>query len=574
MAIADTIQSMYDNVSNAYNVLEVAGADLTNVDKNILNLKTTWQERLLYFMNNGTDVVWNNWDKVTGEGTSISLNNTLEGKMKIDLKGNTSQESTTGKNKLPLPQNDTTTINGITYKVDREKGTITANGTATANANLLLLKTYNTNEEDYFVSGCPSGGGNSTYTIYTQGNNDNGNGVIVNTSNGYIGVRVYRGYTANNVVFYPMLEKGSSKTTFEKYTGGNPAPNPDYPQDIHVVSGDNSIVVCGKNLFNSAKLNHLAFATRSNIEILISANTYIGYALPCNEGEVYSISRLATTNSRFRVMFSSEEPAQDVPIFGGTGNVSTYDNALKIENIVVPSGAKYMNIYLSNAGETIPPIQIEKGNQATTYEPYKGASYPISLGDIELCKIGTYQDKIFKNTPNTTDYNSELEDNVWYVKKEIGKVVFDGTQTWQKRTDIPNLTNTSCFRSDYSTNVSKDMTSNTPQISNLFECLNNTNDIEHLRYTNIQYYRFQLFINKSRLSSDDETGLNNFLSSNNMIVYYVLATPTITEITDSTLLSQLEALKKTTSYDGQTNISQNNNDLASILNATALKEMS
>ena len=75
-----------------------------------------------------------------------------------------------------------------------------------------------------------------------------------------------------------------------------------------------------------------------------------------------------------------------------------------------------------------------------------------------------------------------------------------------------------------------------------------------------------------RLSSSytSKTDFKNWLSTHNTIVYYVLATPTYTEITDSTLLSQLNALAK--SYASQTNISQESNDLASILNATALSE--
>ena len=94
MSIASRINEMTAHIGNAYNILELAGADLTNADKNILNLKTIWQERLLYFINNGTDVVWNNWDKVAGEGTILTLNNTEEAPMKIDLKGNTNQEGT------------------------------------------------------------------------------------------------------------------------------------------------------------------------------------------------------------------------------------------------------------------------------------------------------------------------------------------------------------------------------------------------------------------------------------------------------------------------------------------------
>ena len=69
----------------------------------------------------------------------------------------------------------------------------------------------------------------------------------------------------------------------------------------------------------------------------------------------------------------------------------------------------------------------------------------------------------------------------------------------------------------------------------------------------------------------DLATFKNWLSNGNVMVYYALRTPTTTEITDSTLISQLNALAK--SYASQTNISQENNDLASLLNATALEEM-
>ena len=66
-------------------------------------------------------------------------------------------------------------------------------------------------------------------------------------------------------------------------------------------------------------------------------------------------------------------------------------------------------------------------------------------------------------------------------------------------------------------------------------------------------------------------GFKTWLSTHNTDVYYVLATPTYEEITDTTLLSQLEALAY--SYEGTTNISQVNDDLPFVLDITALKEI-
>lgn len=44
------------------------------------------------------------------------------------------------------------------------------------------------------------------------------------------------------------MEQGSNVTGYEPYTGGEPSPNPDYPQEIKSISGDVKVNVTGKNL--------------------------------------------------------------------------------------------------------------------------------------------------------------------------------------------------------------------------------------------------------------------------------------------------------------------------------------
>ena len=64
-----------------------------------------------------------------------------------------------------------------------------------------------------------------------------------------------------------------------------------------------------------------------------------------------------------------------------------------------------------------------------------------------------------------------------------------------------------------------------------------------------------------------------YLISNNITLYYVLATPIEEEITDTTLISQLNELEKAVSYDDTTNISQTNANLPFIINAEAVKKL-
>lgn len=132
-----------------------------------------------------------------------------------------------GKNLL-LNTATTQTRNGVTFTFNAD-GSVKVNGTATANASVVLcdMKDFLTEAGTYTLSGCPSGGGNGKYKIECRVNSssswygDDGNGVqinyVVNQNINQIRIIVYSGFTANNLMFYPMLEKGSTKTTFAPY---------------------------------------------------------------------------------------------------------------------------------------------------------------------------------------------------------------------------------------------------------------------------------------------------------------------------------------------------------------------
>lgn len=112
----------------------------------------------------------------------------------------------------------TTTINGVTF-TNNGDGTITANGTATANAIFAPIGSKNpmsivSGHKFLFIS-CPYGGNLSTYwsdlkkVPEDESFYDTGNGVVAATTSTTTGlrfnIRVISGYTANNLVFKPQL---------------------------------------------------------------------------------------------------------------------------------------------------------------------------------------------------------------------------------------------------------------------------------------------------------------------------------------------------------------------------------
>lgn len=118
--------------------------------------------------------------------------------------------TTAGRNMLPNTAT-TRTINGVTFTVNAD-GSVTANGTATADAQL-VVGSYTSTGALVVASGCPANGSNTTYRMFaTYIGADYGNGVSSNAlqfSSGRVSdvrIHVYSGYTAENLTFYPMIK--------------------------------------------------------------------------------------------------------------------------------------------------------------------------------------------------------------------------------------------------------------------------------------------------------------------------------------------------------------------------------
>ena len=116
-----------------------------------------------------------------------------------------------------------TTNNGITFTVN-DDGSITVNGTATANTYLVVGSVSLAGGTAYALNGCPTGGGNSTYRLYWQGvtgNYDEGNGTTYTpptTTDINIRIVIYNGATVNNLTFYPMVRLASViDSSYEPY---------------------------------------------------------------------------------------------------------------------------------------------------------------------------------------------------------------------------------------------------------------------------------------------------------------------------------------------------------------------
>lgn len=204
------------------------------------------------------------------------------------------------------------------------------------------------------------------------------------------------------------------------------------------------------------------------------------------------------------------------------------------------------------------PINVVTGTQTITVtDGNANQTYTVNLGAIELCKIGTYQDYIYKNGDN------------WYVHKETGKINLNSL-TWQTagtltadvykmRADVPSGTYLPpSISSEPIIGLCTHYIAKTEaQLNNLVEGISG-----NTAGTRIFVY------DPSYNTSSSANGFQTWVNTAKPIFYYILTTPTDTQITDNTLIGQLNAIHEwMTRYGYQSSVS---GALPIIINQTAL----
>lgn len=328
---------------------------------------------------------------VSGEVVTVNdaSDHILEG---LTLYGKTVQFTTTGKNLLKNTAT-TKTINGVTFSVN-DDGSITVNGTATADINL-ELDASSRQAGTYFLSGAAVGTLLFCAILRSDGAtnyiSDEGNGVQITLTGTEREVTFYlkivAGAVVSNARVYPMLRLASVEDdTYEPYTGGMPSPNPDYPQEMESIGdgGSVGVNVCGKNMFNCPEWRNLwiakGTAVYENNGVTLTAtgsDCYTDYGgnfpakarIPISEGETVTLSWEETSNASGNVViFPNGRDEGNVGVNNATAKSLTYTAGKGVAFVTFRFG-------VANAGTTISykNIQVEHGDTATAFEPYKAA---------------------------------------------------------------------------------------------------------------------------------------------------------------------------------------------------------
>jgi len=370
---------------------------------------------------------------------------------------------------------------------------------------------------------------------------------------------------------------GVSNIVIKGQTSQDGEPTPSSPVDVNVVSGSNVVNISNKNLLS---INNGTFTSAYNFNGSVQNGTMVVNGTPSSTPGLLRITliqpiklkqndsiKINVNNSNGIGTSSNYVAFRLVGIVNGVSNdnitevMCTSANANKtftatnntiINQVVIRGNA---NVTFNNF--IIKP-QIELGTTTTTYEQHQGKELPLDLGTIELCKIGNYQDYFYKSGSK------------WYLHKEIGKITLNGSESggWTLR---ETNTNTMRLTADGLTNLG--VLSYSQVYSKAFKGYSSNADIGNIDIPSIAprdtgggfTIRFPISI------ATTVDGFKTWLANNLPAVYYATSKITNTEVTDTTLISQLNAIINSPLYE-DTNITQTNNDLPMVLDITACKD--
>ena len=369
-------------------------------------------------------------------------------------------------------------------------------------------------------------------------------------------------------------KKGKMQIGLKGNSSQDGEPTPDTPYPVKVVTGENSLVISTKNKVDFSTVRYAdsngGVVTKNGGEYTIvnGADTDYGSvrmypSLKPNTTYTFSARVKATTNSNGSCVYiASSINTTGSQIWGSRATAGNRSYAtFTTPNEISTSNNAFIGLYPrgSNVSATFDEIMIEENSTMSDYVEYEEQNYQLSLGDIELCKIGDYQDYIYKNGDN------------WYKKQLIGKIVFNGSEDWLSNTTSTDGTKVNVIEVNNYLRINSEMC-----ICNYF-----TSDVNG-GYGAITYgkvhFRYAVGDNRKYLyfgSNMDISDWESWLSTHNTIVYYALNTSTDVQITDTTLISQLNNIYENAhSYKGTTNITSTYEDgnEQMIIEASALME--
>nr|DAZ09449.1 MAG TPA: hypothetical protein [Caudoviricetes sp.] len=321
-----------------------------------------------------------NYDRVEMEGTGILvLPNSLDAPLeRLELGGKTEQVTTMGVNlfdeKLLLDfgsknYDKTQSGSGFYYYKFPVSGTVTV---STKNAN---------KNGEYLTVGIKPDGSDKTWLSHGSAAISKYKTLTPEDGNIYLGVNnnLERVKSMIQNTGGIIINEGSVAKPYEPYTGGKPSPSPEYPQEIKNSGKWNEekqkyevdVKITGKNLFDMNKFIDTCNFTKNEDGTFIIDKRVERYDCFIPANTILSIEVLKVEDSSgAAVLELFYEDGKSMYIGFGQVGVKTFLIQKDVVYIKVLAYRKHEYKY----------IQLEKGNTATPYEPYKEQTLTLTSG--------------------------------------------------------------------------------------------------------------------------------------------------------------------------------------------------
>lgn len=395
-------------------------------------------------MEDDITVLRNKQDIISTSDTTMT--GSYPGRLSIEeIGGKCEQFTTTGKSLVDFTKGKTSTNSGVTYTLQPD-GSFKRTGTATTDVgNVWMLGNWSLEPNDdttlitleagkhYYVVDCVVFSNQaviyaSDNVLYVDPNKYPEDGFkVTGIRNTFFEI----GKTYNDTI-YPIICEMSEGPEWEPYTGGQPSPNPDYPQEIKktVVS---EIKTHGKNfldcievsektengiqftpVFDDGKLQYVELNGTSTAEATLRLNSNVN--LDTSEKYILSDSASTSVTKYCTQLYNSD----------GLYLPNSADNAT-----FVPRDVTYIARILVRSGVTLDHVRfypmIRKEGTDPTYEPYTESTITLSQ-PIELYGIGDVQDtiedgKVVRRFANTVFDGSD--DELWQYEADSARTCTD-----------------------------------------------------------------------------------------------------------------------------------------------------
>lgn len=554
-------------------------------------------------------LIWDNygvvWEDPWGLPLSISgkqfqiLNNAgaVAPIENTQLQGDTYQQTYTGKNLYQTIGRTTYGLTGTLQSDGRFNVTGTATGTyanitETINPNL-PAGTYTFSLTNAIPVRASLRVGSNNVASIAEGNTN----ATFTTTETTTDMKVWfpsitNGTTYNFTVGF-QVEAGSTATAFEPYVGGIPAPNPDYPQAVQAVTGEQTVDTHGIQL-----LTNMGMATPSTDTTFWYNFTSAAISLTPQDNGWGTIKQLKQTFGNFYVAWGAiknmatsttytliielknvvsqgagcidfiqpnqaADPFESFEIIvGGSASTSTVlrtafgnpDPVTVVKATTKPSATAIgLRFYTRNSTPVGSSFDIRvtvlNGDHSSdwqtyigdNWQPYQSQSYTISLGSIELCKIGDRQDYIYKG------------DDGWYLHKEVRHLSLS-VSGMNNSESYPGWVGVAELIQDFPANTNVNMNTLTDSWDNITGI--NLKDSGRLIWGannrgNGVIYASRSFFGGAWNQTYWTTNYPNLIIE---LYYGIINTPAGTQITDATLVGQLEALGAMKLFIGENNV--------------------